>query len=159
MNLNRDFLDFLELLNKHFVEYMVVGGYAVGLHGHPRYTGDLDIWIKRSEENVDNLLMVIGDFGGPLAHIDRNQLLKNATKQNPSPGISFGRDPIRIEVITAIDGVSFDDCYSRILTKKIEGVVLNYINYDDLKKNKLSTNRLKDQVDIEELEKRLKYKK
>jgi len=153
MNVNKDFLDFIELLNKHNVEYMVVGGYAVGLHGYPRYTGDLDVWIKRSEENIDKLLQVIGDFGGPLADIDKNQLLKNATKQNPSPGISFGRTPIRIEVITAIDGVLFEECYPRILTKDIQGIPLRYIHYDDLKKNKLSTKRLQDKVDIEKLEK------
>lgn len=158
MNLNKDFLDFIELLNTHKVEYMVVGGYAVGLHGHPRYTGDLDIWIKRSDENVDNLLKTIKDFGGPLAHIDKSQLMQNATKQNPSPGISFGRDPIRIEVITTIDGVDFDDCFLRALTKEITGVPLRYIHFNDLKINKMSTGRAQDKADIEALENKRKRK-
>jgi len=158
MNLNKDFLDFIELLNKHNVEYMVVGGYAVGLHGHPRYTGDLDVWIKKSEENIDKLFFTIKDFGGPLAHIEKAQLMKNATKQNPSPGISFGREPIRIEVITTIDGVDFEDCFSRVLTKEIAGVPLRYIHYDDLKKNKLSTGRMQVKVDIEVLENKRKRK-
>lgn len=159
MNLNKDFLDFIELLNKHKVEYMIVGGYAVGLHGHPRYTGDLDVWIKKGESNIDNLLLVIKDFGGPLLEIDKNKLLANATKANPSPGISFGRDPIRIEVITAIDGVTFEDCNPRALIKDIAGISLRYIHYEDLKKNKLTTNRLRDKADIEELEKRKKHSK
>jgi hypothetical protein len=156
MNLNKDFLDFIELLNKHKVAYMVVGGYAVGLHGHPRYTGDLDVWIEKSDKNVEHLLLVIKDFGGPLAEIDKNMLLQNATKTNPSPGISFGREPIRIEVITAIDGVTFGDCLTRAMTKEIVGIPLRYIHYDDLIKNKLSTGRTKDRADIEELEKKKK---
>ncbi|CAN5294622.1 nucleotidyl transferase AbiEii/AbiGii toxin family protein [soil metagenome] len=158
MNLNKDFLDFIELLNQHKTAYMVVGGYAVGLHGYPRYTGDLDIWIEKTEENVDRLLMVIKDFGGPLAEIDKKLLMKNATKQNPSPGISFGREPIRIEVITQIDGVLFSECTERAMTKEIAGVPLRYIHYNDLIKNKLSTGRSKDIVDIEELEKKMKDK-
>lgn len=153
MNVTKDFLEFIELLNKHEVKYIIVGGYAVGLHGYPRYTGDLDIWIDRSEENVDKLLHTIKDFGGPLAHIDKKQLLKNKTRQNPSPGISFGREPIRIEIITAIDGVKFEDCFTRTLTKEIQGIPLCYIYYDDLKKNKLSTGRTQDKADIEHLEK------
>jgi hypothetical protein len=154
MNLNKDFLDFIGLLNKHNVAYMVVGGYAVGLHGYPRYTGDLDIWIEKSLENVDRLLLVIKEFGGPLAAIDKNSLMRNATKLNPSPGISFGREPIRIEVITQIDGVAFEECITRVQTKNISGTPLHYIHYDDLLKNKMSTGRTKDRADIEELEKK-----
>jgi predicted nucleotidyltransferase len=159
MNLNKDFFDFIELLNKHQVAYMVVGGYAVGLHGYPRYTGDLDVWIEKSETNVDQLLLVIKDFGGPLIEIDKNMLMKNATKTNPAPGISFGREPIRIEVITQINGVTFDDCLTRAMTKEIAGIQLRYIHYDDLIKNKRSTGRMKDLADIEELEKKNRNKK
>jgi hypothetical protein len=156
MNLTKNFTDFIDLLNKHSVEYMVVGGYAVGLHGYPRYTGDLVIWIRKAEANVDKLLLVIRDFGGPLAEISKDQFLKNATKQNPSPGIAFGREPLRIEVISSIDGVEFDNCYSRALTKKIMNTDLRYIGYEDLKTNKLATGRTKDKADIEEIEMRLK---
>lgn len=84
--------------------------------------------------------------------------MQNATKQNPSPGISFGREPIRIEVLTQIDGVAFGDCLSRSLVKDITGVSLRYIHFDDLAKNKLSTGRSKDIADIEELEKKRKGK-
>ncbi|MEO6884035.1 MAG: hypothetical protein ABI199_08425 [Bacteroidia bacterium] len=145
------------MLNHHNVAYMVVGGYAVGLHGHPRYTGDLDIWIQKTDENADRLLKVVSDFGGPLAQINKEQLLQNATKQNPSPGISFGREPVRIEVLTSIDGVEFSDCTKRALTKEIQGISLRYIHYEDLKKNKLSTGRTQDKADIEALEKKFKH--
>ena len=124
MNFTKDFIDFISLLNQKKVEYMVVGGYAVGLHGYPRYTGDLDIWINKTEVNVDKLLIVIGEFGGPLAQINKEQFLKNATKQNPSPGVSFGRDPLRIEVVSSIDGVDFESCYLRSLSKKVVDVEL-----------------------------------
>ena len=159
MNLTKDFTDFIDLLNKFSVEYMVVGGYAVGLHGYPRYTGDLDIWIKKSEANVDKLLFVIRDFGGPLAQINKEQFLKNSTKQNPSPGVSFGREPLRIEVISSIDGVEFDSCYIRALTKTVMNTELRYIGFEDLKINKLATGRTKDKADIEEIEKRRKNNK
>jgi hypothetical protein len=156
MNINRDFADFIRLLNQHGAEYMVVGGYAVGLHGHPRFTGDLDVWINRTEENIDKVLAVVRDFGGPMAQIDRNKLLENATKTNPSPGISFGREPVRIEVLTAIDGVEFVDCYQRVQYRDVEGIMLKFIHYDDLLKNKRATGRTKDTADIEDLEKKRK---
>ena len=156
MNLSKDFLDFIDLLNQNKVEYMVVGGYAVGLHGYPRYTGDLDIWINKTETNVDKLLNAIREFGGPLAQINKEQFLKYATKQSPSPGVSFGRDPLRIEVVSSIDGVDFEDCYLRAMTNKMLKTELKYIGFEDLKRNKLATGRTKDKADIEELEKRMK---
>ena len=154
MNLTKDFMDFIELLNKHEVAYMVVGGYAVGFHGYPRYTGDLDVWIKRSEENVSKLMCVVKDFGGPHAEMNEGDLLREPSKENPSPGVGFGREPLRIEVLSAIEGVEFDDCIENVVEKAIGGVALKYIHYNDLKKNKLSTGRTKDRADIEELEKK-----
>ena len=149
MHLTKDFIDFIELLNQHEVAYMVVGGYAVGFHGYPRYTGDLDIWIKRSEENVIELLRVIKSFGGPHAELNQEDLLRKPTKENPSPGVGIGREPLRIEILSAIDGVVFDECTGNAEEKEIAGVLLKYIHYDDLKKNKLSTGRTKDKADIE----------
>lgn len=156
MNLTRDFVDFIDLLNQYDVAYMIVGGYAVGFHGYPRYTGDLDIWIDRTEENVDRLMSVVKAFGGPHAEMNKEDLLKMPSAQNPSPGVSFGREPMRLEIVSAIDGVIFKECFKNIEQKKIAGVDFKYIHYNDLKTNKLSTGRLKDQADIEELEMRTK---
>lgn len=155
MNFNQDFADFIRLLNHYNVEYMVVGGYAMGLHGHPRFTGDLDIWINREESNVDLLLNVVKDFGGPMSEIDKNALMTYATLTNPSPGISFGREPVRIEVLTAIDGVDFKDCFSRVQSKEVSGIKLNYIHYNDLIKNKEASGRKQDQADLEVLKRKL----
>jgi hypothetical protein len=157
MNFNQDFADFIILLNHHKVDYMVVGGYAMGLHGLPRYTGDLDIWINREERNVDLLLNVVRDFGGPLAEIDKNALMANATQTNRSPGISFGREPVRIEVLTSIDGVDFKDCFTRVQCKNISGLQLNYIHYNDLIKNKEASGRIQDQADAEALKRKGNY--
>jgi hypothetical protein len=154
MNINQDFADFITLLNQYGAEYMVVGGYAVGLHGHQRFTGDLDIWINRTEQNVDKVLNVIRDFGGPMLEIDRSRLFANATHTNHAPGIAFGREPIRIEVLTAIDGVEFEDCYTRVQLREVAGLSLKYIHYEDLVKNKRATGRTKDLADIEDLEKK-----
>ncbi len=159
MNISKDFADFIELLNNHSVEYMIVGGYAVGLHGLPRYTGDLDIWVNNSNENLDRLKKVIFDFGGPLSEIDFNKLQLKPTKSNPVPGIGFGREPLRIEILSSLAGVDFSDCYKHTESKKIGSLMIKYINYDDLKTSKLNSERLKDKGDIEELEKIRKFKK
>ena len=156
MNLSKDFLDFLECLNNAKVKYLVVGGYALGFHGYPRYTGDLDIWIERTSTNVEKLLLAVRLFGGPSAEIDATQLLEEPSETNPCPGISFGMEPLRLEIINAISGVNFADCFPRGIVKSIHGVELKYIHVDDLVENKLSTNRLKDKADVEELNKRLK---
>lgn len=135
---------------------MVVGGYAVGLHGYPRYTGDLDIWINRDVQNIDRLLNAITLFGGPVTSIDKKKLLESPSETNPAPGISFGIPPLRIEVITQINGVAFDDCFSRVQQININGLNMFYIHYDDLKANKISTGCSQDIADIENLEKRRK---
>src|SRR5438552_11512774 len=102
MNITKDFLDFIELLNKYNVEYLIVGGYAVGLHGNPRYTGDLDIWVNNSSGNLELLEKVVYDFGGPSSSIDFNKLKEKPTPKNPFPGIGFGREPMRIEILSTL---------------------------------------------------------
>jgi hypothetical protein len=156
MYLTKDFLDFIDLLNRNEVQYMLVGGYAVAVHGYVRYTGDMDVWVKSEEENIDKLMKTLKEFGGPVSEINRDVFFIEPTKDNPSPGISFGREPVKLEIITSIDGVNFDECFSNIIEKKIENTLIKFISYNDLKKNKLSTQRLKDKADIEELEKKRK---
>ena len=159
MNISKDFADFIYLLNQHHVEYMIVGGYAVGLHGLPRYTGDLDVWVNKSDENIEKIKRVIVEFGGLFSEIDFNKLTMQSTPTNLIPGIGFGREPMRIEILGALVGVEFFDCYKNAEQKTIEGLPIKYIHYDDLKKAKESSARLKDKGDIEELEKLRKYNK
>jgi hypothetical protein len=150
-----DFIDFIKLLNNHEVKYMVVGGYAVGLHGYPRYTGDMDIWIQISETNANKMLEVLNEFGVTIPNLTKEDFLR----ENPLSGVHFGREPLRIDILNCIDGVKFDECYMNKQTSVFEGVPIDYIHFNDLKKNKLSSGRTKDKADIEELEEKFKKNK
>lgn len=147
--LNKDFKEFAELLNSIGVEYLVVGGYALAAHGHPRYTGDLDVWIRPSSSNVDKLLRVLGAFGfGSLG-------LTQADFMQPEAVIQLGYPPQRIDLLTAIDGVAFDDCYPKRVDMVVGGVPLPIIDLASFRTNKLATGRAKDLADVEELDKPL----
>ena len=118
--LNRDFKEFVALLNAEGVEYLVVGAYALAVHGRPRYTGDIDVWLD--------------DF----TRADRV--------------IQLGYPPARIDLLTGIDGVAFDDAYPRRVTVELAGTALSVIGVDDFKANKRATGRHKDLGDLESLE-------
>jgi predicted nucleotidyltransferase len=147
LNLPKDFQDFLRLLNGKGARYLLIGGYAVGLHGYVRATGDLDIWIESSLENGKIILSVLKEFGFPVDSIP----LEIFEKEDQI--IRMGVPPIRIEVITSIDGVEFHECYSKHEEMVISGVSIPVISLDDLKKNKKASGRHKDLDDLENLEK------
>jgi hypothetical protein len=143
--LNRDFKEFAELLNAHGVEYLVVGGYALAAHGHPRYTGDIDFWVRPAAENLKRLLVALGEFGfGSLG-------LRIADFGNDSV-VQLGQPPRRIDLLTAIDGVDFAACFERREEVELAGVRLNIIGLEDFKANKRASGRLKDMADLESLE-------
>src|ERR1700727_459942 len=102
VDLERDFLDFLELCNKHDVKYLVIGGYAVSIHGYPRSTKDLDICIKISEDNAEKMVSVINDFGFGSLHLKKEDFLKEHFITQ------LGHDPIRIDILNDLDSVLFD---------------------------------------------------
>jgi len=142
--LNRDFKEFAELLNARGVEYLVVGGYALAAHGHPRYTGDIDFWVRHSAANLARLLLALDDFGFAslglrLADFDADTV------------VQLGQPPRRIDLLTAIDGVSFDACYARRERVQLSGLFLDIIGLEDFKTNKRATGRLKDLADLESL--------
>ena len=144
--LNRDFKEFVELLNSTGVEYLIVGGYALAAHGHPRYTGDLDIWVGPGEANLDRLLVALDRFGfGRLG-------LKRADFQQPGAVVQLGYPPARIDLLTAIDGVEFDACRSRKLVMRIGGVDLPIIGLEDFRTNKRTAGRAQDLADLESLD-------
>jgi predicted nucleotidyltransferase len=142
-----DFREFVALLNKHEVQYMIVGGYAVGIHGHPRYTGDLDIWLLPDSNNAIKILKVIKAFGFGSLDIKEADL----TKENSI--IQLGYPPLRIDLLTSIDGVHFNGCYPNRKAIEIDGLLVNFIGYTDLIKNKKASGRHQDLGDIENLEK------
>ncbi|MEI6816410.1 MAG: hypothetical protein WCL14_07345 [Bacteroidota bacterium] len=153
--ISEPFKEFIDLLNKHNVEYLIVGGYAVGFYGYPRYTGDLDIWIKISDENAERMMKVILEFPAPKNLFKKDDFLN----EQPLAGGFFGKEPFRIDILNSIDGVRFDDCFPHAQKVDFEGTEMSFIQYSDLKKNKLSTGRTKDKLDIEEIEKKLKWLK
>ena len=142
----RDFREFLRLLNRHRVKYLVVGGYSVAYHGYPRYTGDIDIYVAISTRNAAGLAKVFRDFGfgeggpDPAAFQQRGQIIR------------IGREPMRLEILNEIDGVVFADCYARRIRARLDNLVVNFIGYDDLLKNKRSAGRDKDRADVDVLQ-------
>lgn len=143
--LHPDFKDFLRLLNSHRVEYLLVGGYAVGYHGYPRATGDMDVWVALSESNAQKAAEVLHDFGMPEDEVSKELFLER------DKVIRMGVPPVRIEVITGATGVDFAECYSRREVIEIDGIAINFISLEDLKANKRACGRHKDLEDLEHL--------
>lgn len=152
MELSKDFTEFIVLLNKHNVEYLVVGGFAVGFHGYPRFTGDFDVWINVSDENADKMIGVVKDFGVGFLFEKKDFVQENFVGQ-------IGYPPLRIDILTNIDGVTFEECFKeKVEFEAEEGLKLNFIHYNHLIKNKLASGRPKDIIDAERI-KKLKNKK
>lgn len=146
MILSQDFREFIELLNSNNVKYMVIGGYALAFHGHPRYTKDIDIWIRTDSDNAKNVIKVLHDFGFSALDLTEDDFL---TEGNV---IQLGYPPLRIDILTQATGVNFDECFSSKIQTDIDGIVINFIDITGLKKNKKATGRLQDLADIENLE-------
>jgi predicted nucleotidyltransferase len=147
---SRDFKEFVELLIKNNVEYLIVGGYAVSIHGYPRYTGDLDIWLNPTPENAKKILTAVNEFGFSSFHLSESDFTK---KENI---IQLGYPPLRIDLLTEIDGVTFNDCFTNRKEVTIEGLKFFFIGYNDLLKNKKKSGRLNDLNDLENLENKVK---
>ncbi|MFC2112676.1 nucleotidyltransferase [Bacteroidota bacterium] len=144
--LPEDFKEFLKLLNSNNVQYLLVGGWAVGFYGYSRFTADMDIFIGISEENISSMKLALLEFGVP--EFDRSML---TTKGNV---FRIGRVPLRIEIINEISGVDFDDAFIHKEYVELENQLrIPIISVDDLFKNKSSTGRAKDMADLEELRK------
>ncbi|MFA6034511.1 MAG: hypothetical protein WC889_16555 [Myxococcota bacterium] len=145
--LNEDFLDLLRLFSGGGVKYLLVGGYALAVHGRPRATGDMDLWVEPSAGNAGAVYRALAGFGAPLQGITADDL--------SLPGVVFqiGLSPRRIDVITSIDGVTFEGAWPNRVAVELDGVTVNVIGRSDLLKNKRSTGRLQDLADVEMLEK------
>ena len=144
---SQDFKEFVELLIKNKAEYLIVGGYAVGVHGHPRYTGDLDIWLNPTKENASKILICINQFGFSSFGLKEDDFIKEGNI------IQLGYPPLRIDLLTQIDGVTFNDCFQNKTQVEIEDLLVNFIGYNDLLKNKKESGRLRDLDDIDQLSK------
>lgn len=140
-----DFKDFLNLLNAKGVAYLLIGGYAVGYHGYPRATHDIDIWVAISPENAQRIVDVIREFGFNTPELSESLFLQDMNI------VRMGLPPIRIEVTTGISGVSFDDCYAQRIVDILDGIQVNIISLHHLKINKKASGRFKDLNDLEHL--------
>ena len=152
MTLDKNFEDFVALLNQCGVTYMVVGGYALAFHGKPRHTGDLDIWIGLSDDNAQKMEGVLNDFGMASLGLKKIDFLQKG-------GITqIGYPPLRIDILNEIDGVDFSEAYGNKLIIDIDGLQVNYIGLDDLIKNKQASGRKQDITDVNALNKLKKGK-
>jgi hypothetical protein len=140
-----DFKEFLNLLNAKGVEYLLIGGYAVGYHGYPRATDDIDFWIAVNPTNAARMVEVFEEFGAASPELTANLFLKEKSI------VRMGRPPMRIEVTTGISGVDFQECYASRVVDTLDGVPVNIIDLHHLKINKQASGRLKDLSDLENL--------
>jgi len=140
-----DFKEFLNLLNTHHVKYLLVGGYAVALHGYPRATNDIDIWVEKCQDNAEKLVRVFCQFGFSSSSIDASAFLdKNRI-------LRVGLPPICIDVLMSVSGLDFATCFARHSKELLDGVSINLLSREDLETNKNASGRLKDLSDIENL--------
>ncbi len=140
-----DFKEFLKLLNEKEVRYLLIGGYAVGYHGYPRATNDMDIWIALHPKNAEKVVKVLREFGFNLPELEPALFLKENSI------IRMGIPPMRLEISTGISGVEFEECYESRIVDTIDGMQVNIIDLQHLKINKKAAGRLKDLADLENL--------
>ena len=140
-----DFKEFLRLLNFHDVDYLVIGGFAVGFHGYPRSTSDIDIWISKAPANVVCVVAAIREFGFDTPNLTPELFLQQRKI------VRMGNPPVRIEVMNDIDGVTFDQCRANRIASDFDGIPAFIIGLEDLKLNKRASGRPKDLDDLEQL--------
>lgn len=143
MEVQQDFRELLELLNSHRVEYIIVGGFALAFHGFPRFTGDLDVFLKPDDSNARLVIGVLKEFGfGFLG-------LTSGDFENPDQIIQLGMPPVRIDLITSITGVSWDEAWAGRVEGLFGDIPVSYLGRRQFIKNKKATGRLRDLADLE----------
>ncbi|MFT4587033.1 MAG: hypothetical protein ACI9VS_000655 [Candidatus Binatia bacterium] len=140
-----EFSEFLRLLARHDVKHMVIGGYAVAYYGYSRFTADIDIWIEASPENADRVLAALHEFGFDMPDLNREHFIE------PGQITRMGVPPMRIEILTDIDGVDFHDCFNAKESATLENQEISFISLADLKRNKAASGRAKDLADLDRL--------
>jgi len=145
MEVQPDFRDLLALLNAHGVDYLVVGAYALAFHGAPRFTGDIDIFIRPDPDNAKRVLEALADFGFTFSNLTVNDFL------NPNKVVQLGVPPVRIDLITSITGVSWEESQSHKAAGSFGDIPVNYLGRQQYIANKRATGRKKDLADLEAL--------
>lgn len=145
VTLSPDYKDFIQCLNDQHVRYLVVGGYAVALHGYPRFTKDMDLWIDRSPRNATRMVKALHQFGFASLGLKESDFL------TPNQIIQLGYPPNRVDLITSLEGVEFKTCYPRRIKVSLEGVEISFIDLDNLRLNKKASGRPQDLADLDNL--------
>lgn len=140
-----EFKEFLQLLNSNGVEYLLVGGFSVGYYGYPRATGDIDVWINTSQENVANVTKALVEFGFDAANVNPQSFRRK------NKVFRMGVPPLQIDILTDVSGVAFKACYKKRVVAQIDGIQVSVISLEHLKKNKRASGRHKDLDDLEHL--------
>ena len=148
MPLNKDLREFVGLLNANGVEYLVVGAFAVAFHGLPRYTADLDLFVRPERENAERIMSVLSEFGFGDLGLDVRDF------QSSDRVIQLGVSPNRVDLLTSLSGVTFDEAWSTRSQAELEGIPTQFIGTSALIRNKEATGRARDLGDAEELRKR-----
>ena len=141
-----DFKEFIESLNNNLVRYLVIGGYAVALHGHPRYTKDLDVWIDRTPENAERMVAALAEFGFGSLGLTAGDFLEAGQI------VQLGYPPSRIDILLTLKGVEFDACYARKIIEENDDTAVYFIDLDNLIANKRAVGRHQDLADVALLE-------
>jgi predicted nucleotidyltransferase len=151
--LNDDYKEMLQCLSEENVKFLLVGAYALAVHGFPRATKDIDFFVWATPENAGNLIRALAKFGAPMEGVSESDF--------SSEGVFFqiGNSPRRIDIITNIDGIKFDQAYTNRKMFQIEGLQIPVISLEDLVTNKRASGRKQDLADIERLESQLKGKR
>jgi hypothetical protein len=146
--LNEDYRDMLSEFDAAGVEYLIVGAFAVAAHGLPRATGDMDLWVRPTPENSVRVMEALRLFGAPLNRVTERDFA--------TPGVVFqiGVAPRRIDILTCIAGVTFDDAWASRLRVEVEDVPVNVLSKEHLLVNKRIAGRPKDRADVRALERR-----
>lgn len=145
MKLQKDLREFIALLNSLKVEYLIVGGHAVAFHGHPRFTGDIDFLIRPVTPNVKRLMETLHAFGFAELDLSPDDFIQ------PNAVVQLGRPPNRIDLLTSISGVDFEDAWENRIAGQLDGIDVFFLGLDSLLKNKAATGRDKDLVDLKKL--------
>jgi len=145
MDIQPDFKELFEFFNKHHVKYMIVGGYALAFHGAPRYTGDIDLFVKPDPENAQRIMAALDEFGFGSVGLTASDF------EIPNQVVQLGMPPVRVDIITSISGVSWQQAYASRVAGKYGDVFVYYIGRDDFIANKRASKRKKDLADIEAL--------
>ncbi|MCC6186223.1 MAG: hypothetical protein IT256_03630 [Chitinophagaceae bacterium] len=150
--LENDFKEFVELCNKYEVRYLVIGGFAVSVHGYPRGTKDLDICIQSSEDNAKKMVDILKEFGFASLNLTKEDFLKKGLFTQ------LGYEPVRIDIMNDIDGIDYEVAWENKRTINYEGFLIHFIGYNELLRMKALAGRPQDIADIAKLKARNKGK-